>query len=967
MLRNWSQIRTGGAFFWCAVLVCALLLGIYPWSAFVVIQYGSLGKDLGWTAVRQEGSWVVKQVAPAGPAAGFLHLGDRILAFNGEKRAVLLSPEVMLDLTRAGESYSVAVQSGGTVITKTLECRARKDQHDIFWIVSLLLVSLTFYSVGATLGILKSQDPVARLGFVFCILSAIHMVGMAMRPFRGVLPVPTVWLYALAYSVSFIPEAVGYHFASRFPSSPPEGRRWIWLRRFMYSYAFLLFIPHLFLNVLSALESTHSLPFLVSHFEWLDFYSVHKFAVAGVFFLVEPMAVVAVVRRNFSLISAQDDYRRLKWLVYGTCAALLPGLVYSIVVLLVAVTGNIEVTNSPLWFNFNRFTNVAVVIIPIILGYSVIKYRVLGIDVVLRQGFRYLLAKNSLRLILLTPWLGIAASMLFHPQTPLRDVFVRNSPPLCLATSVAAGLSLKFRKQLMLTIDRRFFRESYDREQILLSLIEEMNSVDTLQEMSQLVGSKLHAALHMQSLRVVYREPGTGDVSCRYVEANETGTFAIEHDSRIIRALQEGIADPARDSLDLRPEDRALLNDFELVVPIPGADTKVLGGLFLGPKKSEEPYTKRDRSLLHTIAAQFGVVAENVWLRRRVSNEERIRHDVLARLGPVLSLVKECKRCGACFDTTDSVCSRDGGELSLSLPIERILDGKYRLDRRIGTGSMGAVYEAWDMRLSRQVAIKIMMGRLFGDRTALRRFEREAHASAKLSHTNITTVYDYGLIEGGGAYLVMEFLPGGNLRSEITRGPIPTLVVARWVDELLAGVAAAHRAGVIHRDLKPENILVAHQDQGPEVIKILDFGVAKLWEKPWDKPTDRTITAEGHIVGTLGYMSPEQLSGKEVDERTDIFSVGVIVIEVLIGHRPFRASSPREMLAAMYRWDIHLDGAFSGVDRILRKCIAPDRADRYHNVAGLRAELVPALRKCAIVSTALCLDPGLTTTVEYHS
>ncbi len=962
MLRHWGTIRAGGAFFWCALLVCALLLGLYPWSAFVVVQYGSLSKDLGWTSVRQDGAWTVKQVAPAGPAAGVLQRGDRILAFNGEKKAVLLSPEVMLDLIQSGESYSVTLQNGGAAVTKVLACRARKDHRDIFWVVSLLVVSFTFYLVGATLGILKPLDPVARLGFASCILTAVHMVGMALRPFRGVLPESGLWIYALAYSVSFIPDAVGYHFASRFPSFPPESRRWIWVRRFVYLFALSLFIPHLILNLISATGSANSLPLLLNHLALLDYYSVHKFAVAGVFFLLIPIAVVAVTRRNFSLISARDDYRRLKWMVYGTATGILPLVVYSIVVLLVSLTGNIWVTSSRLWFDFTLFTNVAVVIIPIVLGYSVIKYRVLGIDVVLRQGFRYLLAKNSLQLILLTPWLGIAASMLAHPQTPLGDVFVRNSPTLCVATSVAAGLSLRFRKQLMLTIDRRFFRESYDREQILVDLVEEMNSVDTLQEMSQLVGSKLHAALHVQSLRVVYREPGTGDVSCRYVEANETGTFAIEHDSRIIRALQD-----AKDSLDLLPGDNALLKEFELVVPISGADSRIVGALFLGSKKSEEPYTKSDRSLLQTIAAQFAVVAENVWLRRRVSNEERIRHDVLSKLGPVLSLVKECKRCGACFDTTDSVCSQDGGELSLSLPIERVLEGKYRLDRRIGTGSMGAVYEAWDMRLSRQVAIKIMMGRLFGDRTALRRFEREAHASAKLSHPNITTVYDYGLIDGGGAYLVMEFLPGGNLRSELTRGPIPTPVIARWVEELLSGVEAAHRAGVIHRDLKPENILVARQTLGPDVIKILDFGVAKLWETAVDEPSDRTITAEGHIVGTLGYMSPEQLSGKYVDERTDIFSIGVIVIEALTGHRPFRASSPRELLAAMYRWDVHLDGSFAGVDRILRKCIAPDPSDRYDDVAGLRADLLPAIRKCANVSTAQCLDPGLATTFEYRT
>ena len=248
MRRLGSYIQTNGAFCWCAVLVCALLLGIYPYSAFVVTRYGSLTKDIGWMAVRQNGAWVIKQVAPAGPAAGLLREGDRILAFNGEKRAVLLSPDLVLDLIQAGESYSLEVQSGPSIAFKTLECRVRKDRRDLFWIVSLLCVSLTFYAVGAMLGILKPLDPVARVGFIFCILSAVHMVGMAMQPFRGVMPLAAVWLYALAFSVSYIPDAVGYHFAARFPSSPPESRRWIWLRRFVYTYALFLFIPNTTLN-----------------------------------------------------------------------------------------------------------------------------------------------------------------------------------------------------------------------------------------------------------------------------------------------------------------------------------------------------------------------------------------------------------------------------------------------------------------------------------------------------------------------------------------------------------------------------------------------------------------------------------------------------------------------------------------------------------------------------------------------
>ena len=194
--------------------------------------------------------------------------------------------------------------------------------------------------------------------------------------------------------------------------------------------------------------------------------------------------------------------------------------------------------------------------------------------------------------------------------------------------------------------------------------------------------------------------------------------------------------------------------------------------------------------------------------------------------------MKECPSCGRCFDRSGDVCPDDRNELSLTLPVERVLEDRYRLERVLGRGGMGAVYEATDTRLSRSVAVKIMMGHLFGQQKALRRFEREAQASANLNHRNIIAVHDYGRIGDDGAFLVMELIRGMTMRGELDRhGRIAPPVAAEWFDQVLDGLSAAHEHGIIHRDLKPENIMIRGQGAGGDSIKILDFGLAKA---KWD-------------------------------------------------------------------------------------------------------------------------------------
>jgi len=268
------------------------------------------------------------------------------------------------------------------------------------------------------------------------------------------------------------------------------------------------------------------------------------------------------------------------------------------------------------------------------------------------------------------------------------------------------------------------------------------------------------------------------------------------------------------------------------------------------------------------------------------------------------------------------------------------------------------------LRLTRRIAIKIMLGNMFGDRTALRRFEREAQASARLNHPNIISVYDYGAIRTDGAYLVMELVRGTTLRSELNRsGRLAPETAAAWFAQLFEGVKAAHQAGVIHRDLKPENVLISSQSSGREQIKVLDFGLAKILQM--DPSDPQSLTAPGTIMGTFAYMSPEQVTGKEVDERSDIFSLGVMVAEALTGHRPFVGRSSAELITAILSTPFHLQGDTLSagqleevryLDKVLQRCLAKDRVQRFASVAAMQQELIPAIEQCPALTPATTDD-----------
>jgi eukaryotic-like serine/threonine-protein kinase len=222
--------------------------------------------------------------------------------------------------------------------------------------------------------------------------------------------------------------------------------------------------------------------------------------------------------------------------------------------------------------------------------------------------------------------------------------------------------------------------------------------------------------------------------------------------------------------------------------------------------------------------------------------------------------------------------------------------GPYEIVSALGAGGMGEVYRARDPRLKREVAIKVLPASFSSDPQRLHRFEQEAIAAGALNHPNILAVYDIGQ-QDGAPYIVSEILDGATLRERLRSGPLPIRKAVDYAQQIASGLAAAHDKGIVHRDLKPENIFITNDGR----VKILDFGLAKLTRSETEDQTQTVQSDPGTVVGTVGYMSPEQLRGKPADARSDLFSFGAILYEMLSGKRAFHGESPAETMSAILK------------------------------------------------------------------
>jgi len=333
-----------------------------------------------------------------------------------------------------------------------------------------------------------------------------------------------------------------------------------------------------------------------------------------------------------------------------------------------------------------------------------------------------------------------------------------------------------------------------------------------------------------------------------------------------------------------------------------------------------------------------------------------------------------CPTCGKHYSPDFEICPDDQSPLQADATIitpppdplvGHTLDEKYRLEERLGVGGMGTVYRARHLLIDRPVAIKVLNKLFFEDEAARTRFRREARAAGRLQHPNAVTVTDFGESQDGYVYLVMELLEGRTLRDVLAKeAPLDVARSVALMLQISAAVAAAHEAGIIHRDLKPANIFVVQHPEVPAVVKVLDFGIAKLASELLDDEDSLTLTQVGAMIGTPRYMSPEQCDGAELTPAADVYSLGCILYEMLTGTVPFSGATP---LAIAVRQTSEIPRSprdfVSSIPEALEKVVLhtlekrPE--DRPANASEFREELLATADRLGLEHAAITSSPNM--------
>jgi tRNA A-37 threonylcarbamoyl transferase component Bud32 len=757
-----------------------------------------------------------------------------------------------------------------------------------------MVVQVLVFTVGAlVLFVLRHHDLTAQLSTLAIALSGVagggSLHGVEHGWPLGLGTVLTVFSW-LASPLAFPIIAVSIlHFPS--PSPALERRRWL------YAIPFVAAAPMLVTSAatglyLAGMERLHDVAL------WDAAHPAVYFASFALSLAVNVLAVLEGVHRYHSYHDA-NERRRMRMAIYTT----VPGVIaYAIKdgAPIVAMLAGANLPRFP--WPVVAFLQLLVLLPAFGVPYAVGVARVLGPALVLRRSLQYALANRALAILTLLP----AAALVYALLRKNLVEIVTSGSAVYVVLVVATVWIARYRERARLWLDQRFFREEYDARKILLSLASRVRFETDPRDLASLVVQQIDQALHPEVTGML--AAGIGDNQVTPVTSLGRDLPPLAVDGGIVTMLRWSdepleifMDDPRSPARRLPPAEIAWLErtGASLMVPVLGAERELVAVLVLGAKRSEEAYSKEDRELLASIAAQVGLGLDVARLRRRVAEENPTDTGRTTTVSPPLMM--ECPRCGRCEDADVSACPADGAALRTG-PTPRVIDNKYRVEQLLGRGGMGAVYRSRDVRLDRQVALKVVRPDLLDDHEARRRFRREAQLVARLQHPGIVSIFDFGTLDSGGAYLVMELVRGEDLRRVLQReGRLDPERAVRILSAACGAIEAAHLEGVLHRDLKPENILLPG---GAVDVKVLDFGVAKLVAEP-ARPAEpersdvhSTLTMAGTIIGTPAYMAPEQLRASSPGPRTDVFALGVIAYEMLTGDLPFGRGSLAEVVLA---------------------------------------------------------------------
>jgi serine/threonine-protein kinase len=334
-----------------------------------------------------------------------------------------------------------------------------------------------------------------------------------------------------------------------------------------------------------------------------------------------------------------------------------------------------------------------------------------------------------------------------------------------------------------------------------------------------------------------------------------------------------------------------------------------------------------------------------------------------------------CPTCGQEYSEELKFCPQDSSPLQAdptnasAAPADpllgRTLDEKYLLEEKLGVGGMGTVYRARHLLIDRVVAVKVLNQRFVEDEAAKARFRREAKAAGRLRHTNAVGVTDFGETTDGYVYLVMELLEGKTLQNLLAKsGPLDLAHAVSIMLQVSSAVAAAHEAGIVHRDLKPANIFVVQRSDVPTVVKVLDFGIAKLAADSLDDDDRVTLTLVGAMIGTPRYMSPEQCDGSPLTPAADVYSLGVILYEMLTGTVPFSGLSPlaiamRHSTEAPRRPSEFISSIPEPLEEVVLHALEKKPEDRPQDAEAFRRELLDTAERLGLEHAAASTAPSI--------
>jgi hypothetical protein len=548
--------------------------------------------------------------------------------------------------------------------------------------------------------------------------------------------------------------------------------------------------------------------------------------------------------------------------------------------------------------------------LPVTVPYAVLVHRVLDVRLIARRALQHALARWLATALVAIP--SVALAFYFYAYRDRSLLFLFSGPRVLLmvSTILIGTAALRYRKLLLEAVDRRFFREQYDAQQILTRLVERIRSIRDSTHLADLISREIDLALHLERIALLVVDPRSGlliDPRNRSRRLDVAAAFDITVSSD---PLEVDFEQPGSPLQKLPEKERQWLAEsgFRLLVPVLARDGALLGLIGLGEKKSGLPFLREDRRLLHTIASNAAWVLEleqentfspqprQAW-RGPLEPDDPTPRELPPP--PAIEMAKECPKCGALHPSYTVFCGSCSRKLEAA-SVPYILPGRFRFERRIGIGGMGVVYSGSDLALGRRVAIKTLRQVSADDAMRLR---KEARMAAQVSHPHLAPIYGLETWQGT-PMLVLELLEGGTLAQRMAREPLSPAETVDLGIAMAGALAQLHQAEILHRDIKPSNIGYTRD----RVPKLMDFGIARVLYELADEDEDEEeegdesaaasfwIRRSGlperlRFAGTLSYLAPEALRGEPEEPAFDLWSLSIVLYECLLGRKVFSGTS----------------------------------------------------------------------------